>query len=156
MLIRKFISACILVVLFVQHGFAQTDSAKVANEIISLEQKLADALPVDSVIWSKYLDKGWYIVDEDGNVSSKKEFLNTFKPFPKEVSISVKVTRPVLSFHGNLVVIHYVADEHETAYGQKLHTTYGTMDAWYKNGDSWMMLSMQDFEIPALPPGIKV
>jgi len=151
---RIFIFIFFLSVVTSQRSLAQIDSATKAKEIINLEQCLANALTVDTIVWSKYLDKNWHIVDDDGSVSSKQEFLQTFKPFPKEISISVKVTRPVFSFHENIAVIQYVADEHETAYGQQLHTTYGTMDVWYKKGQSWLMLSMQDFEIPALPPTI--
>ena len=54
---------------------AQTDSAAMAGQIIALEQKLADALPVDSNTWKPYLDPNWHLVDEDGNSLSRKEFL---------------------------------------------------------------------------------
>lgn len=135
---------------------AQTDSARMANEIIKIEQALADVLPVDSVFWGKHLDPKWHIVDEDGNISSRQEFLASFKPWPKEISISAKVTHPILTFYKDIAVIYYIADEHETAYGQNIHTTYATMDVWYKKGDSWMMLGMQNFEIPALPPVAKI
>jgi hypothetical protein len=113
-------------------------------------------LPGNPALWNKYLDPKWHIVDEDGNGAFKKEFLDGLKPSPKEVTGSVKVTNPVLTFHNDIAVIQYVADEHETFYGQNLHTTYGTMDTWYKTDTSWMMLSMEDFEIPAWPPAIKV
>lgn len=145
-----------IVMLSINYCMAQSDSTEKANQIIKLEQKLADALPVDSVLWSKYTDPKWYIVNEDGSVMFKQEFLKTFGPFPKQISLNVKVIKPVFSFHNNIAVINYVADEHETAYGQKLHTTYSTMDTWYKTDTSWVMLSMLNFEIPALPPAIKV
>ncbi len=152
----KFLLTGIVIFFILGHVEAQTDSAAVTSQIITIEQALANALPVDSTVWSNYLDKNWHIVDEDGNVSTRKEFLATFKPLPKEVTLNVTVTRPVFSFHENMVVIQYVADEHESTYGQQLHTTYGTMDVWYKTGEKWTMLSMQDFEIPALPPAIKI
>jgi len=153
---RIVISIAFFIIFVSRRSFAQTDSTITAKEIIGLEQELANTLSVDTSAWSKYLDNNWHIVDDDGSVSSKKEFLQTFKPFPKEITITVKVTQPVFSIHGNIAVIQYVADEHETAYGQKLHTTYSTMDTWYEKGQSWVMLSMQDFEIPALPPAIIV
>ena len=86
----------------------------------------------------------------------RKEFLAGFSPFPKGISGRVEVTHPVFAIHGNIAVIHYVADEYETVYGQQLHTTYGTVDTWYRTDTSWMMLSMLSFEIPALPPAIKL
>jgi hypothetical protein len=139
-----------------QRSNAQTDSAAKAGQIIKLEQQLADALPGDSLTWKKYLDPTWHIVDEDGNSTNKKEFLAGFGAFPKGVSGTVKVTRPVVMFHDNVAVIQYTADEHETFFGQNLHTTYGTMDTWYKTDTSWMMLAMENYEIPAWPPAIKV
>jgi len=153
---NKFLITAFLLLGFVHFSYGQSDSATKARQIIKLEQLLADALPGDSATWSKYLDPQWHIVDEDGNGTFRKEFLAGFKPFPKTVSGKVTVTKPVLAFHGDVAVIQYTADEYETAYGQKLHTTYGTMDVWYKTDTSWRMLSMEDFEIPAWPPAIKV
>jgi hypothetical protein len=150
----------ILTVLFAcvlwTNGKSQDDSTTKAHQLIRLEQALADALPNDSVFWRKYLDPQWYIVTEDGSGFNKSDFLRTFAPFPKEISGYIKIIHPVFSFHDNFAVINYVADEYETAYGQSLHTTYGTSDTWYKTDTSWMMLSMQDFEIPQVPPAIKV
>jgi hypothetical protein len=152
----RFILLPVLCLLISQYVKAQTDSAAMAGQIIKLEQQLADALPGDSVTWKKYLDPSWHIVDEDGNSSTKKEFLAAFGAFPKGVSGKVKVTRPVMMFHDNMAVIQYTADEHEIFFGQNLHTTYGTMDTWYKTDTGWMMLAMENFEIPAWPPAIKV
>jgi len=135
---------------------AQPDSASKAQQIIRLEQRLADASPGDSTTWKKYLDPKWYITDEDGNTMNKKEFIAGFSPFIKGVSGTIKVTKPILIFHGDCAVIHYIADEYETFFGNHLHTTYGTVDTWYKTDTSWMMLSMLSFEIPQLPPAIKV
>src|ERR1700761_3369690 len=152
---RKLILTLAILFLAFQYSRAQNDSTAKAHQLINLEQALADALPVDSVLWSKYLDPQWLIVAEDGSVSYKKDFLKTFAPFPKGVSGVVKVTQPIVVFHDNFAVISYVADEHEDFFGNKLHTTYGTMDTWYEKDTSWVMLSMQDFEIPQLPPSIK-
>ncbi len=135
---------------------AQSDSAAQAAKLMQLEQLLNDDLPGDSSLWSKYLDRQWYIVDEDGNGLTRKDFLQSFRPFPKNVSGYIKITNPVITFHGDIAVVHYVADEHENYYGNQLHTTYGTIDTWYKTDTSWIMLGMQSFEIPALPPAIKV
>jgi hypothetical protein len=139
-----------------QYCNAQTDSTTTAARLIQIEQQLNDGLPGDSALWAKYLDPKWYIVDENGNGLNRKDFLQGFGPFPKNVSGYIKVINPVLTFHGDIVVVHYIADEHENYYGNQLHTTYGTMNTWYKTDTSWMMLGMQSFEIPALPPSIKV
>jgi hypothetical protein len=130
---------------------AQTDSAGKANYLISTEQLLCDALPWDSTTWGKYLDHHWYAITEDGSGTDRKAFLEGFSPFSKGISGNIQVIKPVCLFHGDIAVVHYVADENETVFGQKLHTSYAVMDTWYKTGDSWKMLSMQIFEIPQLP-----
>ncbi len=135
---------------------AQSDSTAQAAKLIQLEQQFNDDLPGDTSLWSKYLDPQCYVVDENGNGLNRKDFLQSFRPFPKNVSGYIKVINPVIMFHDHIVVIHYVADEHENYYGNQLHTTYSIMETWYKTDTSWMMLGMQTFEIPALPPSIKV
>lgn len=135
---------------------AQEDSAAKARQIIRLEQRLADALPGDSAVWRPCLDPSWYVTTEDGTGFTKEAFLGTFAPFGKGFSGNIQVTKPVLAFHDNFAVIHYVADEHETVFGQQLHTTYGTVDTWYKKDTGWVMLSMLSFEIPQLPAAIRV
>lgn len=136
--------------------FAQSDSTTKANEIIKLEQRLCDASPGDAVTWGKYLDPKWHIIAEDGSNMFKDEYLKSLVPFQKGYSGNIKVTKPILNFYKDIAVITYVADEHETVYGQNLHTTYATMDTWYKTDTSWMMICMLNFEVPALPPPVKV
>jgi hypothetical protein len=145
-----------LFILALQYAHAQIDSTTSANQIIKIEQALANGLPGDSALWGRYLDPAWHIVTEDGTGLFKKAFLKGFANFPKGVSGNIKVTNPVFSFHNNTAVIHYVDDEHENYFGQMLHTTYGCADTWYKTDTSWMMLSSEVFEIPQLPPVIKV
>ena len=137
-------------------GSAQNDSASKAQQIIRLEQTLANALPGDTMPWSRYLAPNWYVTTEDGTGFFKEPFLHDFAAFPPGFSGNIRVTKPVLVFHDKFAVIHYVADEHETVFGQQLHTTYGTVDTWYKSDTSWVMLSMLSFEIPQLPPAIHV
>jgi len=52
--------------------------------------------------------------------------LKGFYKFPNGVSGVTKVTKPVFVFHGNIAVVHYVADEHDIFYENQVHTTYGT------------------------------
>jgi hypothetical protein len=137
-------------------GSAQEDSAAKARQIIGIEQTLMNALPGDTVPWNKYLAPNWYCTTEDGTGYFREAFLHSFSAFPVGFSGNIQVTKPVLVFHGNIAVIHYVADEHETVLGQQLHTSYGMANTWYKNDSSWVMLSALTFEIPQLPPAIRV
>jgi hypothetical protein len=150
----KILVFCLLLLSIDLRVTAQNDSAAKAQQIIRLEQSLANALPGDTIPWSKYLDPGWYVTTEDGTGFFKGAFLASFSPFPKGFSGNIKVSKPIVVFHDNFAVIHYVADEHETVLGQELHTTYGTVDTWYRKDTGWLMMSMLSFEIPQLPPAI--
>jgi len=73
-----------------------------------------DAIPTgDTSVWSKYLDKNFFIVTEDGTRYTRKSFLATFQHMPNGYSGWIKVTQPKLEFHDSIAVIAYVSDEHE-------------------------------------------
>ena len=134
---------------------ALSDSAVKAKILLGIEQSLCNALPGDSVTWNQYLDSGWYATTEHGTGTYKKEFIAGFAPFAKGFSGNILVTHPVCLFHDATAVVHYIADEHETVYGQNLHTTYAIVDTWYRTPASWKMLSMQIFEIAQLPKPVR-
>jgi hypothetical protein len=136
---------------------SDTDSASMSKQLLRIEQALLDALaPGDTSLWNKYLDPDCYTITEDGTGYFKKEFLATFSPLPKGFLGHIDLIKPVFTFSGNAAVLHYVADEYESVYGQNLHTTYGMVDTWYRTDTSWKMIGSQVFEIPQLPPSIKV
>jgi len=157
---RKFIIIATVATLIINHAVAQKGNAATTRQIIRIEQALMNALPGDTTLWSKYLDPQWYIVTEDGTGLGKTEFLKGFSPFPKGYSGTIKVIKPVVTIHGNVAIIHYVADENEEIFGQHLHTSYGTANTWCKAGGpgdtAWKMIGSQIFEIPQLPVALKV
>jgi hypothetical protein len=157
---QKIVLTGIAIILFTCNIAAQKDSAAKAKQLLRIEQALMNALPGDTSLWSRYLDPHWYIVTEDGTGLGKEDFLKGFSPFPKGYSGTIKVINPVFTFHGNIAVVHYVADENEEIFGQHLHTSYGTANTWYRaEGPAdtlWMMIGSQIFEIPQLPVALKV
>jgi hypothetical protein len=155
-MIYKIICLYFVTLAIVQAVHGQQDSVAKSLQLIKIEQELMNALPGDTVAWSKYLDKEWYVITEDGTGHHKNDFLKSFGPFPKGFSGGIKVTEPVLTFHDKIAVIHYVADEYEEVYGQKLHTTYATVNTYYQTPGSWKMIGSQVFEIPRLPMAVKV
>lgn len=132
-----------------------TYSIAYSKEIIGMEQQMMDAIPMgDAATWDKYLDKEFFIVTEDGSRLSRLEFMATVKPLPKGYSGWIKVTNPKVSFAKNVAVINYVSDEYEFIFGQKIHTTYSSMNTYIKTEAGWKMITSQVFEIPQLPPAI--
>jgi hypothetical protein len=65
-LMRKILPITFLLISITVQCVGQGDSAAKAQQLIRLEQSLADALPGDSATWDKYLDPAWYVTTEDG------------------------------------------------------------------------------------------
>jgi hypothetical protein len=136
---------------------SNNDSLKYSSQIIRIEQQLLNDIPTgDTTLWSKYLDNSYYVITEDGTGFNRKEFLSSFSPLPKGYSGHINITKPHFVFKNNTAVFHYVADEYEFVFGQKLHTTYGTVNTYIKTDTSWKAIASQTFEIPQLPPAIKI
>ena len=149
-------SVFILLLSVGRHADGQTDSAQKARQLLRIEQELMDALPGDSSLWSRYLDDRWYIITEDGSGYHKQDFLKSFAPFSKGFSGHINVARPVVTFFDKMAIVHFVADEYEIVWGQQLHTSYAVADTFYPTDSSWKMIGSQIFEIPQLPPAIKI
>jgi len=134
-----------------------SDSLKFSKKILEIEQNLMNVLASgDTATWSQYLDQNFYIITEDGSGYNKKEFLANFTALPKGFAGHINVINPHFVFRKNTAVLHYVADEYESVFGQNLHTTYATMSTYYPTDTSWKMIACQVFEIPQLPRSIKV
>jgi len=133
------------------------DSIRFTNQLIRIEQQLMDDIGAGvKDNWNKYMDKDCFIVTEDGGMLDKKGFLDGLRPFPKGCSGHINVIKPKTVFYNNTAVINFVADEYETIFENKIHTTYDANDTYIKNDTSWLMVSLHIFEIPQLPPSIQL
>lgn len=149
--------ACFANSIAVHAQIAKSDSTLYSKQIIAIEQQMMDAIPKgDAAIWEEYLDKDFFIVTENGSRLNRAEFLATLRPLPKGYSGWIKVINPKIYFAKNAAVINYVSDEYEFIYGQKIHTTYSSMNTYIKNEAGWKMITSQVFEIPQPPPAIHV
>ena len=134
-----------------------SDSLTFSKKILEIEQNLMNVLASgDTATWGKYLDPNFYIITEDGSGYNKKDFLATFTALPKGFAGHINVINPHFVFRQKTAVLHYVADEYESVFGQSLHTTYATMSTYYPTDTSWKMIACQVFEIPQLPHAIRV
>ena len=135
----------------------QKDSAAKASEIVAIEQSLVNALPEgNKAVWERYLDSNCIFITEDGSVQTKQALVESVHVFPKGYSGYIIIARPHFTFSGNIAVFNYIADEHETIFGQTLHTTYATANTYCYANNQWRILCGQTFEIPQLPPAVAV
>lgn len=107
-------------------------------------QELFGAIPSGSTpVWDRYLDDRVSYTDESGVLHSKREMMEQLKPFPKEITGTIKITDFNVTFHGSVAVATHVDDEHETYYGHELHCQYRTTDTWMKTSGGWRLIAAQ-------------
>lgn len=140
------------------HGQPSTaDSIRWSQQLLAIEQRMMDAIPTgDTAVWSPYLHPAFFVVTEDGSRMQRQEFLAGFRPLPKGYNGYIKVTQPKVVFHGGMAVVNYVSDEYENVFQSRLHTQYNSMNTYLKADTAWQLVSSQVFEIPLLPPVIKL
>lgn len=153
---KKIFFTAMLLMSAIYNCMAQADSSAKAKQIVKIEQQLMAAMPGNKTPWLKYLDNKWYIVTEDGRGYNKPNFLKTFAPFQDGFSGKIKIIKPVFTFYDKTAIIHFIADERESVYGQDLHTTYAIADTWYMGDNGWKMIASQIFEVPQLPKPVKL
>ena len=137
-------------------SFSQTNSAD-SVRILGIEKELVDAISTgDSAAWKKHMDDSFMVVEEDGSRTSKQQFISSLRGLPKGYSGHIDITKPSVVIRNNAAILNYVADEEEIVYGQKLHTTYATMTAYYKSVSEWKIFSEHIFEIPQNPAPINL
>jgi hypothetical protein len=133
------------------------DSATNAAALLRIEQQLVDGIPTgDAASWDRYLAPDFMIVNEDGSRTSRAAFISEIKPFPATISGHINILNPYFRFAGNVAIFNYVADEYEKYFGQSIHTSYAQTSIYQKKAKRWQLLNIQVFEIPQLPPAIRV
>jgi uncharacterized protein DUF4440 len=121
-----------------------------------LTQRLMNALPGDPAVWQRYLSEQAFYVGEDGEVSSKKELLVAFKPFPEGLSGSIEVKPPLVVAFGDLAVSTFEAHERQTVYDQKIEVTYRTTHTWRREHGRWRLIAAQNLVVPQDPSPLPI
>lgn len=130
-----------------------TGAEGVSDVLHKQTQELFDAIPTGSAtVWKRYLDDNASYTDETGAVQSKQQMITQLKPFPKEISGSVKVTDFKVTLHGPVAIATHLDDEHETYYGQNLHSQYRSTDTWLKTAAGWRLIAAQVLALRSDPP----
>jgi hypothetical protein len=106
----------------------------------------------DTAVWAHDLDDAALLMDEEGHVTTKAQFLAALKPLPKGSTGSLRVTHPHVTRTGDTAVIAFIADEHETIYGQHFQAQFGMVDTYHRVGDRWLLLADTQTRLPLDPP----
>ena len=118
-------------------------------EIKRIAQELLDAIaPGDKAVWERHLDESFVMTDEDGNVSTRKEFLDALRPLPSGFSGSIKLSEPVVRLFGDVAILTHLDLEEETIFGQQLHARFRSTDTYLRRDGRWKLIASQIMVIP--------
>ncbi len=133
------------------------DQASLVSTFQGLEQKLMDAIaPGDKAVWESIMDDSCVITSEEGQLSSKADFLRELKPLPPGLAGRITVRDLTVQSLAPLVIVRYEADEWEQVFGQRLTTKYRMTDAFRRNGAGWKLVSSHTSVVTADPPAQSV
>ena len=128
-------------------------AATLETQLVSQIQGRLDAIAIgDKAVWARDLDDSALLMDEEGHVTTKAQFLARLAPLPKGSTGSLRVTQPHFTRAGDVAVIAFIADEHEAIYGQRFQARFGMVDTYHHVGDRWLLLSDTQTRLPLDPP----
>lgn len=123
----------------------------------ALEQSLMDAVaPGDRSAWERVMDDGCVVTSEEGQVSSKVEFLRDLRPLPPGLSGGIAVHGLTVQAFPAFAVVRFAADEREQVFGQRLATRYRMTDTFRRDGPQWKLVASQAAVVTTDPPAQKV
>lgn len=127
------------------------------KEIVAITQELMDALvPGKADVWQKYLADDAMITDEFGRRQTKKEAVDSIRPFPEGFAGTIEVRDARVHVYGDSAVLDCEEYETETVFGQKLVVRYLAMNTYVRRDGAWKVVAMQDVTLPTPPPALDV
>jgi hypothetical protein len=140
--------------------FAGTSHADPADPSLQAELTARTQARLDAIAagnpapWQADLDPNALLIDEEGNVTTKAEFLAALKPLPKGSTGSLRVTQPRFVQMGDVAVLTFIADENEAIYAQHFHADFAMTDTYHRTGGKWLLLADTQTRLPQEPPTV--
>jgi hypothetical protein len=119
-------------------------------------QQLLDALPGDSTVWQRYLSERAVYVSEAGVLASKRDLLESFRPFPEGLTGSIQVRTVQLTNFGDVAVHVFDAHERQTVYDQQIEVNYRSTHTWRLESGEWRLIAAQNVVLARDPAALPV
>jgi Domain of unknown function (DUF4440) len=130
-----------------------TSSARTVEWFQKTEQALMDAVAIgDRSVWDRALDTACILTSEEGEVTTRPQFLDALRPLPKGLAGGIAVKELTVQEFPSFAVVRYLADEWESVFDQKLVTRYRVTDAFRRDGDGWKMVASHVAVVTQDPP----
>lgn len=112
-------------------------------------QSLFDALATgDKSLWEKVLADDCIYTSETGEVLDRTKFLAELRPLRAGFSGQIRIEDMSFRYLGTATISHYLVNEWEDVFGQKLHTRYLVTDTWRRAGSEWQLAASQTTVVP--------
>jgi Domain of unknown function (DUF4440) len=145
----------LVVALIVSACPAYSADTSIQAQLTARAQARLDAIAVGNTVpWESDLDPNVLLVDEEGNVTTKSEFLAALKPLPKGSAGALRITRARFAQTGNVAVLSFIADENEDIYAQHFHADFSMTDVYHEAGGRWLLITEQETRLPQEPPTV--
>lgn len=119
------------------------DRRPAAEALPALAQKLLDALPHDAAVWERHVAPEALYVSEAGDVATRAELLEGFRPFPPGFSGSIRVQDARVSDFGEFATIVFDALERQRVYDQDIEVRYLSSQVWRREQGRWRLVLAQ-------------
>lgn len=136
---------------------AQAVPTALSQQIVKITQDLMDGIGNgDKALWQRTLTDDALIVDEFGRMQSKKEMVDSLRPFPAGFSGSIQIRQPRLRQYGDTVILQAEGYEQETVFGQSLVVRYINLMTYVKRDGAWKLAGYEAVTLPTPPPRLDV
>ena len=119
----------------------------------STEQALMDSIAAgDKGPWERVMDPSCVVTSEEGEVVTRKQFLDELRPLPPGLSGNIAVKELTVQEFPHFAVVRYLADESETVFGQELATRYRMTNTYRRVEADWKMVASHTSVVTRDPP----
>lgn len=124
-------------------------SPELADWFHKTTQSLFDALATgDRSLWEKVLADDCIYTSETGEVLDRTRFLAELRPLRAGFSGQIRIEDMTFRYLVTATISHYLVDEWEDVFGQKLHTRYLVTDTWRRDRSEWKLAASQATVVP--------
>jgi len=147
------VSSCVLVAetatafadqAMVRDQTTKSSDAETEKELTRIAQELMNAVALgDKAVWQKHVADDVIYTDENWNVLTKKDLIDSMSPLPKGYSGTIKVTNVRSRIQGDAAVLSWEALEEEFIFGQRLAPIYLVTDTYFRRNGRWQLVAEQ-------------
>jgi hypothetical protein len=156
---RQAMAGAVGAMLAAPEAVAAAAKANAADEALLARhtQSLMNAITRgDGASWERLLSNDFVITDENGTLRTKAELVGSMKPLGPRITGRIDVQDFAARISGDIAVVTYVSDEHETYFDQPMHCRYRSTDTWRRSAAGWRQVASQVLALRTDPPAIAV